>query len=121
MGESMMNVFEFENSEAVDVNGTSLMGTVKTDYATLVEKFGEPTYTSFGDKVTAEWTLEFAVDADNGSLGEDGNIDYVTATIYDWKELETPMGEYNWHIGGYSFESVEAVESALEKPMVGLS
>ena len=107
-----MNIFDFENSEAVSANGTSLVGTVKTTYGELVEKFGEPTYT-YGDKTTAEWNLSFEVDADNGSMGEDGNIDYVTATIYDWKLDDTPYGEYDWHIGGFGYEAVEAVESAL--------
>ena len=27
---------------------------------------------------------------------EDGTV----ATIYDWKEDETPLGDYDWHIGG---------------------
>lgn len=108
-----MNIFGFENSEAVNVNGTSLMGYVSTTYDTLVEKFGEPTYTDCGDKVNTEWCLEFEVDADNGSVGEDGNIEYVTATIYDWKVDATPYGEYNWHVGGTSEESYDCVIAAM--------
>ena len=107
-----MNIFDFENSEAVCANGTCLVGTVKTTYTELVEKFGEPTYTN-GDKTTAEWCLEFEVDADNGSMGEDGNIEYVTATIYDWKVDATPYGEYNWHVGGTSEESYDCVIAAM--------
>ena len=91
----MMNIFGVENSEAVEVNGTSLKGYVNATYEELVEKFGEPTYT-YGDKTTVEWSLEFECDADNGSLGEDGNVEYVTATIYDWKTDYTPTGEYDW-------------------------
>ena len=115
-----MNIFDFENSEAVSANGTCLVGTVKTTYTELVEKFGEPTYTN-GDKTTAEWCLEFECDADNGSLGEDGNVEYVTATIYDWKTFDTPMGEYDWHIGGFSEEAVDAVMSAFETANLSLS
>ncbi len=65
-------------------NGTSLQGYVRTTYAQLVALFGEGV--GAGDKTTAEWILEF----------DDGTV----ATIYDWKELETPMGPYNWHVGG---------------------
>ena len=115
-----MNIFGVENGYWVETSGTALMGTVKTDYATLVEKFGEPTYTN-GDKTTAEWCLEFECDADNGSLGEDGNVEYVTATIYDWKTFDTPMGEYDWHIGGFSEEAVDAVMSAFETANLSLS
>ena len=43
----------------------------------------------------------------------DEDFDYVTATIYDWKEQSTPMGQYRWHIGGNSHDAVEAVETAL--------
>lgn len=110
----MMNIFGFENSEAVNINGTSLVGYINSTYNELVEKFGEPTFT-YGDKTTVEWSLEFECDADNGSLGEDGNVEYVTATIYDWKTDYTPTGEYDWHIGGFSEEAIYAVESALGK------
>jgi hypothetical protein len=39
------------------------------------------------DKVTCEWKLKF----------EDDTI----ASIYDYKVGHTPMGEYEWHIGGH--------------------
>ena len=67
-----------------DANGTSLQGYVQAYYHQLVEVFGEPE--AGGDKTTVEWCLEF----------EDGTV----ATIYDWKEYETPMGLHRWHIGG---------------------
>ena len=92
---------KFVNDEAVNVNGTSFMGYVKTTYADLVEKFGEPTYT-YGDKTTVEWVLEFETD---GEL--------IVATIYDYKMLETPYGEFNWHVGGFSIDAVYAVETVL--------
>ena len=99
-------MFKFENDESINVNGTSLKGFVKTTYADLVEKFGEPTYTS-GDKTTAEWNLEFRVD-------EDGVTEYITATIYDWKTCSTPMGEYEWHVGGYNMDALYVIEKALD-------
>jgi hypothetical protein len=76
------------------VSGTSLQGYVTARYDQLVAVFGEPDLTN-GDKVTAEWCLDF----------EDG----TAATIYDWKEYETPMGQYRWHIGGKSQAAVSAV------------
>lgn len=80
------------------VNGTSFKGYVTASYSELVEKFGNPDFgpnDRGGDKVTCEWALEF----------EDGTI----ATIYDWKEYDTPMGEHNWHVGGRDYQAVERV------------
>jgi hypothetical protein len=89
----------FINSDSVDVNGTFLQGYVETTFAKLVKAFGAPTYgpdEASGDgKVSCEWCLTF----------EDGTV----ATIYDYKEDSTPMGEYSWHIGGTSIESVNRV------------
>jgi hypothetical protein len=77
-----------------NASGTSLQGYIRAYYHQLVAVFGEPDYTN-GDKVTAEWCLDF----------EDGTV----ATIYDWKEYETPMGLHQWHIGGKSQEAVDRV------------
>ena len=86
------------------VGGTSLMGYIKTTYSEIVDIFGEPRYTSSGDdKVTAEWDLEFEVGGE-----------YVTATIYDWKLGETPFGEYNWHIGGFSTQAPHIVSHYMK-------
>ena len=86
------------------VGGTSLMGYIKTTYSDIVDIFGEPRYTSSGDdKVTAEWNLEFEVGGE-----------YVTATIYDWKLGETPFGEYNWHIGGFSAQAPHIVSQFMK-------
>jgi hypothetical protein len=82
-----------------DVNGTSLQGYVTAYYHELVEVFGEPD--GGGDKTTVEWCLDF----------EDGTV----ATIYDWKEYETPMGQYRWHIGGRNYNAVSAVISTLRE------
>ena len=76
-----------------DANMTSLQGYMQAYYHQLVEVFGEPE--GGGDKTTVEWCLEF----------EDGTV----ATIYDWKEYETPLGNYNWHIGGRSQKAVDRV------------
>lgn len=79
-------------------NGTHLQGYVRTDYATLVELFGPGI--GGGDKTTQEWVLEF----------DDGTV----ATIYDWKEYETPMGNYDWHVGGKTKQAVSNVLQALQ-------
>ena len=103
----MLKLVSFENDGTIDVNGTSFKGYVKTDYATLVEKFGEPTYAEGGDKTTAEWNIKFL------TADEFGDEDYIPATIYDWKRDYTPMGEYDWHIGGFNMYAVDMVEHAL--------
>jgi hypothetical protein len=79
--------------------GTSLQGKMSAYYHQLVEVFGEPD--GGGDKTTVEWCLEF----------EDGTI----ATIYDWKEYDTPTGRYDWHIGGKNKSAVYAVMDAFKQ------
>ena len=80
------------------VNGTSLQGHIVTTYFELVEKFGEPDFIG-GDKITAEWALEFA----------DGTV----ATIYDWKYGDTPMYKTEWNIGGKTKEAVYRVYEVM--------
>ena len=96
---------KFETLESGDVgmiaNGTHLEGYVSTYYHELVEAFGEPTYSSGGDKTTVEWIIEF----------DDGEV----ATIYDYKCYETPFGLYNWHIGGFNNSVVERIQFVVFK------
>ena len=82
-----------------DGNMTSLQGYIRAYYHEMVEVFGEPD--GGGDKTTVEWCLQF----------EDGTV----ATIYDWKEYETPMGCYDWHIGGKNKRAVHAVTSTFKE------
>lgn len=82
-----------------NANGTCLQGKMLAYYHQLVEVFGEPE--GGGDKTTVEWCLEF----------EDGTV----ATIYDWKEYETPMGLHQWHIGGESKRAVDRVTSTFRQ------
>jgi hypothetical protein len=63
---------------------TSLRGTVSTTYSQLVKVFGPPT-SGPSDKVNAEWEMM---------------LDGVPVTIYDYKQDQLPIGEYDWHIGG---------------------
>ena len=82
-----------------DVNGTSLQGYMPAYLHQLIEVFGEPE--GGGDKTTVEWCLSF----------EDGTV----ATIYDWKEYDTPTGLYRWHIGGRSQKAVDRVISTFKQ------
>ena len=84
------------------LNGSGLKGYVTATYAQLVKVFGLPDYgpnNKTRDKVTCQWNLKFA----------DGTI----ATIYDWKLSSTPMGVYEWHIGGVSGDSCLRVADAF--------
>lgn len=87
--------------------GTHLVGYVTATRNEIEAVFGSPLIeASFEGKVTTEWGIEFA----------DGTI----ATIYDWKRYEIgaprPTEVYEWHIGGHTRASVEAVSAALKIP-----
>lgn len=82
--------------------GTSLVGYVHTTYDRLVDILGEPRDGSADGKTTASWTIKF----------EDGSI----ATIYDWKQPQTPTQDYQWHIGGFNSGVVERIGALLEAP-----
>lgn len=80
--------------------GTSYIDAVDVSYDSLVKIFGEP-HRLCGDKVKAEWVLKF----------DDGTI----ATIYDWKEYDTPLEDIReWHIGGYYREAARRVLEVIE-------
>ena len=107
------------------LNGsTCLQGEVTTTYDTLKGLFGKPSFDT-GDpyeKVQTEWCIEGKV----FFTDEDGEVDneYVTATVYNWKTGgSTPTNEYDWHIGGNSYDSVELVRAIIEgevKPYINL-
>jgi len=84
----------------VNMNMSSLQGHIKTTYDKLVELFGKPTYSDADpyEKVNAEWTV--------ATENEDG--DTVKFSIYNWKTGSIPTEEYDWHIGGYGFDAVDA-------------
>ena len=90
-------------SNIANANGTSFKGTVVTTYSKLVDSFGLP---NFGpndmdrDKVTCEWILKF----------DDDTI----ATVYEWKNGFTPLGQHEWHIGGRTSTSVDRVLEVLD-------
>ena len=80
-------------TNVANANMTSLKGEFPITYAELVEIFGRPNYGPNADldKTTCEWNLKF----------EDG----TKASIYDYRTSSTPMGEYEWHIGGHDAQA----------------
>jgi hypothetical protein len=108
-----------DDPDMSNVSGTSLKGTIKTSYLDLEEKFGEPTIgpnDRTGDKTTCEWHIEFHVPVEDDGMGDIDPNDYdiVVATIYDWKNRETPMERTIWHIGGKGHEAEWLVSDVLE-------
>lgn len=97
-----MKVFEFDTG--ANMHMSSLQGYVKTTYDKLVETFGEPTYTDANpyEKVNCEWAV--TADTDEG---------LVRFSIYNWKDGFIPTEEYDWHIGGYGFDSVDAATEII--------
>ena len=93
----------FEVSGDINANGTSFMGTIYTTYDHLVKALGEPCLFD-GDKTTVEWRLQ-VIDSDDR---------IHVACVYDWKETETPMAPYNWHIGARTPEVVNHVTELLD-------
>lgn len=86
-----------------DINMTSLQGYVTITYAELVNTLGYPPRTDM-DKVTVEWAFKLP----NG----------VVFTIYDYKEDVTPIGVYDWHIGGRDSKAVDEVRKLFPKHSV---
>lgn len=100
-----MTKFYVCNQHDVSATNGSLQGTITLTYAELVVKLGEPTYLGSADeKSQAEWVIEFEDD------------DVTTATVYDWKEYDTPKEQVTeWHIGGTSQRCIELVNEILGK------
>ena len=77
---------------------SSKKGEIRATFNKLVSVFGQPTEQSyeFGEKVDCEWVIEF----------EDGMV----ATIYNWKNGKSYLGEDgleiqeidHWMVGGLS-------------------
>jgi hypothetical protein len=77
-------------TNGANINMTGLKGEFPITFAELCEIFGRPDVGPNDrdmDKVTCEWKLKF----------DDGTV----ASIYDYRVGYTPMGEYEWHIGGH--------------------
>lgn len=89
----------------VDTAGTSLVGCIDTGYYSLEKAFGKPTELSADGKVRCEWIIEFFDELTNT---------VTMATIYDWKESDTPVDYVrDWHIGGYTRSALDCVTEVL--------
>tara|TARA_B000000609_G_C24121174_1_gene319652 strand:+ start:57 stop:431 length:375 start_codon:yes stop_codon:yes gene_type:complete len=112
-------ILDIENDESANVNGTSLQGYINESYYNLVDVFGEPTYKAEEkggfDKVWTEWTLTFKILDEDADSPDDW--EYVTATIYDWKEegpsASRQSGSYQWHVGGKSYMAEDVIQKAI--------
>ena len=74
-------------------------------YEQLVRTFGPPNLGPSNDnKVQAEWLIEFI----------NQYQDKVIATVYDYKQYNTPVEQITyWSIGGFNNEAAALVEEAL--------
>lgn len=92
---------------ATQFESSSLQGYIEISYAELVEVFSMHHHEGDGYKIDAEWDLKF----------EDG----THATIYNYKDGKNYNGQdgdaveniTNWHIGGNTHKSVEAVYAVI--------
>jgi len=90
-------------TNGANINMTGLKGEFPITFAELCEIFGPPDIGPNDrdmDKVTCEWKLQF----------EDGTV----ASIYDYKVGYTPMGEYEWHIGGHDAQAYTHVVDTIQ-------
>lgn len=85
-----------------ETSGSHRQGTISITYEELVQHLGDPHFD--GDKTTAEWAF----------VNQDGAF----FTIYDYKEYSTPLGQYDWHIGGFGSEALNAVKALFPKHQV---
>ena len=112
-------ILEIDNDESNFTNGSSLQGYINESYYTLVEVFGEPTYSQpSGDgKVNTEWVLRFKVIEKDATDPDDWEI--IHATIYDWKEQGPEVArqatQYRWHIGGKDYMAEDVVSQAIKE------
>lgn len=109
-----LKVLGYVNDATVNINGTHLVGQIKTTYEKLVEKFGEPTFTDADpyEKVNCEWIIEAKVISDDPDYDEDDYF-YKPFTVYCWKEGRIPTEEHSWHIGGDDYEAYDIASTII--------
>ena len=105
---------EYDIADMSSAGGTSLQGEVRTTYSTLENLFGKPSF-STGDpyeKTQTEWVIDGKVFYTD--QWGDKDWEYIKATVYNWKTGgSTPIGEYDWHIGGNSYEAVDFIQEIV--------
>ncbi len=102
---------KFKVNMNADVCGTCLQGYVSASFASLREKFGEPSG-SDGCKVSTEWSFESSTgqvvtlyDYKETALYDDSN-----PSVEDFRSLES----YAWHIGARSKADADAFTAWLK-------
>ena len=99
-----MQLVNFETG--ANVTGTSYQGEIKATRDELELIFGEPE-NGRDDKTRWEWALDLEV-----NIGVDGDNDFLTASIYDWKgSADSDV----WHIGGKSPEAAWMISDVVEE------
>lgn len=92
------------NHNTHNIDGTHLQGYIRTTLDNLIETLGVPkSRRDYENKVTVEWSLELS----------DGTI----IIIYDWKQVSTPRGLYNWNVGGHSPQALTLLGEILNLPI----
>ncbi len=91
----------FTQATRMDAVGTSYQGLLKIKYPELCAIFGQPEGPSMDGKVQVQWTIKIA-----GS---------VIATIYDYKENQSPRDLLVFHIGGKTKDVVQLVELIVKE------
>lgn len=88
----------------IDLDFTSLQGTIQATMRQMVKAFGQPVEQPLDKRASAEWSLQFS----------DGTV----ASIYTWKR-ERPSEDdpipVSFFIGGNSGHAVSLVHQAFRK------
>lgn len=93
-----------------DIAGTSRQGYAPFSYDRIVEVFGEPDETPWGDESAFHWSITFA-DGTVASL-----YDYKDSSLYDERLPSPEQMKHDfmmWHIGGNGWPAVQLVIQAL--------
>ena len=99
----MAAISEHSRTVRLPLSQTSNIYKIRRAASSLEQKFEREPTTLEGDKVNVQWIIK----------SEFGTV----ATIYDWKLSETPMGVYDWHIGGFNQRAVELVTNCMPVPV----
>jgi hypothetical protein len=78
---------------------------------------GPPTYTNADpyEKVNCEWYLDTKwYDANTVDEIDYDDWEYETVTIYNWKDGRIPTEDYQWHVGGTSYNATEVVDMIVD-------
>ena len=100
--------YQTHNDVIIETSGTSLVGEIKLDYYDILNRLGNPVKFGGGNKVSAEWEIEF--------------YDGTVATLYNWKNGRNYCGEDGlelhqideWHVGGFNGKALDKVNELFK-------